>query len=158
MNRKKTGVRYLNVSYNVNSKKNVVTCNLQFGLNLSRMPFIDMLVENDRIYKLFNKEFSVEWFEDENGDYNPYVTTRIIAFSYCSPDDNFDAELGKKIALTRAQSGAFDTAAYIYDVIQSELLKVANEYDLRSENCVESIQKCNDHVDSLTGYDADTND
>lgn len=149
MNRKTTGVRYLNVKYNVNEEKNVVTCVLNFGLNLKRLPYVTMLLDNDRIFDLFNKEFKIEWYQDENGETNPYVTTQIIAFANCSPDDNFDAELGKKIALTRAQSGAFDTAAYIYDVIQDELLNIANTFDIRAENCIESIQKCNDHVDNL---------
>lgn len=158
MNRKKTGVRYLRVNYNVNPKKNVVACHLIFGLNLTKMPFAEMLVQNDRIYKLFNKEFKVEWIEDESGEINPYVTTQIVAFADCAPEDTFDADLGKKIALTRAQSGAFDTAAYIYDVIQSELLKIANEFDLKAENCVSAIQKCNEHVDFLTGYIPDETD
>ncbi len=149
MNRKTTGVRYLNVKYNVNEEKNVVTCVLDFGLNLKRLPYAAMLLDNDRIFDLFNKEFKIELYQDENGETNPYVTTQIIAFANCSPEDNFDAELGKKIALTRAQSGAFDTTAYIYDVIQDELLNIANTFDTRAENCIESIQKCNDHVDNL---------
>lgn len=149
MNRKTTGVRYLNVKYNVNEEKNVVTCVLDFGLNLKRLPYAAMLLDNDRIFDLFNKEFKIEFYQDENGETNPYVTTQIIAFANCSPEDNFDTELGKKIALTRAQSGAFDTTAYIYDVIQDELLNIANTFDIRAENCVDSIQKCNDHVNYL---------
>lgn len=156
MNRKKTGVRYLFVNYNVNPIKNVVACHLKFGLNLKRMPYGPILECNDRIYNLFNKEFQVEVWEDENGDVSPYVTSEIVAFAYCAPEDNFDAELGKKVALTRAQSGAFDTAAYIYDIIQDELLVMANTFDVRAENCVESIQKCNDHVDDLTGYNRES--
>ena len=154
MNRKKTGVRYLKVNYNVNPKKNVVTCHLIFGLNLTRMPFIEMLIQNERINDLFNKEFKINWYQDENEEVNPYVTSEIVAFAYCAPEDKFDAELGKKIALTRAQSGAFDTTAYIYDVIQDELLKIANEFDIKAENCEESIIKCNEHVDYLTGYES----
>jgi hypothetical protein len=149
MNRKTTGVRYLNVKYNVNEKKKVVTCCLTFGLNLKRIPYAVMLCDNDCIFDLFNKEFEIRWYEDENGEANPYVTTQIVAFANCSPEDEFDVELGKKIALTRAQSGAFDTAAYIYDTIQNELLNIANAFDVRVENCIESIQKCNDHVDYL---------
>ena len=149
MNRKKTGVRYLKVNYNVNPKKNVITCHLIFGLNLTRMPFIEMLIQNERINDLFNKEFKINWYQDENEEVNPYVTSEIVAFAYCAPEDKFDAELGKKIALTRAQAGAFDTAAYIYEKIQDIFIKAANEIDVRFENCIDSIDKCNCHVETL---------
>lgn len=149
MNRKKTSVRYLNVKYNVNPDKKVVTCVLNFGINLNTFPYASMLLHNDRIFDLFNKEFSIDMYTDENGDMNPYVTSQIIAFANCSQDDEFDEEFGKKVSLTRAQEGAFDTAAYIYDKIQNELLNIANIFDTRAENCIESISKCNEHVNYL---------
>jgi hypothetical protein len=150
MNRKKTGVRYLNVQYNVNPDKRVVACHLTFGLNLNRLPHIEMLKDNDEFIKLAENEFHVEcWTINDDSFCEPHVVTDIIAFADCAPDDEFDAELGKKIALTRAQAGAFDTAAYIYEKIQDIFIKAANDIDIRYENCVESIEKCNNHVDEL---------
>ena len=150
MNRNKTGVRYLNVQYNVNPGKRVVACHLTFGLNLNRIPFIEMLENTEEFQKLIFNEFRVEdWTVNDDYDYEPHVVTEIVAFADCAPDDEFDIELGKKIALTRAQAGAFDTAAYIYDRIQDILLTAANAIDVRFENCVESIDKCNCHVDTL---------
>ena len=150
MNRNKTGVRYLNVQYNVNPGKRVVACHLTFGLNLNRIPFIEMLKDNDEFIKLVEKEFRVEdWAINDNEWYEPHVVTEIVAFADCAPEDEFDAELGKKIALTRAQAGAFDTAAYIYERIQDIFIKAANEIDVRFENCIDSIDKCNCHVETL---------
>ena len=86
---------------------------------------------------------------DDDFLYEPHVVTEVVAFADCAPEDEFDEVLGKKIALTRAQSGAFDTAAYIYERIQDIFLKAANEIDIRLENTIESIDKCNKHVDTL---------
>ena len=60
MNRNKTGVRYLNVQYNVNPGKRVVACHLTFGLNLNRLPHIEMLKDNDEFIRLVENEFRVE--------------------------------------------------------------------------------------------------
>ena len=151
MNRNKTGVRYLNVQYNVNPGKRVVACHLTFGLNLDRLPHIEMLKDNDEFIRLVENEFRIEHWtvNDDNETYAPHVVTEVIAFADCAPEDKFDEELGKKIALTRAQAGAFDTAAYIYDKIQDIFINAANDIDVRFENCVESIDKCNNHVETL---------
>lgn len=150
MNRNKTGVRYLNVQYNVNPGKRVVACHLTFGLNLNRLPHIEMLKDNEEFIKLVENEFRVEdWAINDDCFYEPHVVTEVVAFADCAPEDEFDAELGKKIALTRAQAGAFDTAAYIYDKIQDIFINAANDIDVRFENCVESIDKCNNHVETL---------
>jgi hypothetical protein len=150
MNRNKTGVRYLNVQYNVNPGKRVVACHLTFGLNLNRIPHIEMLEGNEEFNKLIFNEFRVEdWCVNDYDEYEPHVVTEVVAFADCAPEDEFDAELGKKIALTRAQAGAFDTAAYIYERIQNIFIKAANDIDIRLENSIESIDKCNKHVDTL---------
>lgn len=150
MNRNKTGVRYLNVQYNVNPGKRVVACHLTFGLNLNRLPYIEMLKDNEEFINLVEHEFRVEeWTINDDLLYEPHVVTEVVAFADCAPEDEFDEVLGKKIALTRAQSGAFDTAAYIYERIQDIFLKAANEIDIRLENTIESIDKCNKHVDTL---------
>ena len=150
MNRNKTGVRYLNVQNNLDPGKRVVACHLTFGLNLNRLPYIEMLKDNEEFINLVEREFRVEeWTITDDFLYEPHVVTEIVAFADCAPEDEFDEVLGKKIALTRAQSGAFDTAAYIYERIQDIFLKAANEIDIRLENSVNSIDKCNKHVDTL---------
>lgn len=151
MNRKKTGVRYLNVQYNVNPVKRVVTCYLTFGLSLNRLPHIEMLKDNDEFIKFIENEFRIEdWVINNDCFYDePHIVTDVLAFADCAPEDEFDAELGKKIALTRAQSEAFDIAAYIYGKIQDIFIKAANDIDIKHENCVGSIEKCNNHVYKL---------
>lgn len=150
MNRNKTGVRYLNVQYNVNPGKRVVACHLTFGLNLNRLPYIEMLKDNEEFINLVEREFRVEeWAIDDDFFYEPHVVTEVVAFADCAPEDEFDEVLGKKIALTRAQAGAFDTAAYMYEKIQDIFIKAANDIDVRLENCVDSIDKCNCHVETL---------
>ena len=150
MNRKKTGVRYLNVNYSVNPVKRVVACHLTFGFNLNRFPCIELLENDNQFNNMLFNEFKVEhWAIEDNVEYEPHLVCQVVAFADCAPDDEFDEVLGKKIALTRAQAGAFDTAAYIYEKCQDILINAANTIDVYFENCVESIDKCNNHVDKL---------
>lgn len=150
MNRKKTGVRYLNVHYNVNPGKRVVACHLTFGLCLNNIPHIEMLKDNDEFNKLIFEEFRVEdWSIDEYNLFEPHVVCEIVGFADCAPEDEFNEEIGKKIASTRAQIGAFDTAAYIYERIQNIFINAANDIDIRLENCVLSIDNCDNHINDI---------
>lgn len=153
MNRKKTGVRYLKTNYGV--KNGRTACYLKFGLCLDNIPFIDMLVNNDEFNRFLRKN-NVEWwtldeyFEGEN-NYQPHLIGECIGYAFCDPTDTFDESLGKKIALTRAQAVAFEFVDDFYQFVQNIFLNAANEFDVLSENSVEAMNKCNNHVNELIG-------
>ena len=149
MRKLKTGVSYLDVKYNWNENKRVVACHLKWGINLSRVPFIDMLSGSTRFKNFLNKFNIEEWENDETGDVSIYAVLELTGLAYCDPSDNFDVELGKKIALTRAQQGAFEDAEYFWNMCEDIMLEAANRFSAISENCVGSYTKCKDHVNEL---------
>ena len=149
MRKLKTGVSYLDVKYNWNENKRIVACHLKYGINLDRVPFINMLSGSAQ-FKEFLNNFNIEkWFNDDNGEVGVYAVSEITGLAYCEPSDNFDIDLGKKIALTRAQQGAFEEATYFWDKCEYIMLEAANRFSVISENCVDSYMKCKDHVNEL---------
>ena len=149
MRKLKTGVSYLDVKYNWNENKRVVACHLKYGINLDRVPFANMLMGSVQ-FKNFLDKFNLEtWENDETGDVGDYAVSEVTGLAYCDPSDNFDVELGKKIALTRAQQGAFEEAEYFWNKCEYVMLEAANRFNVISENCVDSYIKCKNHINEL---------
>lgn len=149
MRKLKTGVGYLDVKYNWNENKRVVACHLKWGINLDRIPFIDMLNGSARFNEFLQKYHLQEWFNEDNADINTYAVSEVTGFAYCDPSDNFDIDLGKKIALTRAQEGAFEDAQVFWNKCEEFMLEAANRFSVISENCNDSFNKCAEHVNEL---------
>ena len=151
MARKKTGVRYLNVNYNVNENKRTVACVLTAGINLDRLAYREMLDGSDNFCRFMSKVNIESWENVDTGEINDFYTFQIVGFAVCDPDDKFDPELGKKIALTRAQQGAFDEAGGFYGFCEDCLLEAANRMAELRENTDCSYFSCKDHANELTG-------
>ena len=66
MSRFKTGVRYLKVNYNVNKDKRVVACHLVWGINMSKIPYIDMLIESDVFKNIVLPQGNVSLYENDS--------------------------------------------------------------------------------------------
>jgi hypothetical protein len=151
MRKLKTGVCYLDVNYNVNTNKRAVACNLTFGINLNRIPFNDMLLGSVRFKEFLDNNFYIEdWLLGDNNEEGTYAVANIVGLSYCHPEDEFDAELGKKIALTRAQEGAFEQAQVFWNKAEEVMLEAANRFSVISENCDDSRIKCIEHTNELS--------
>lgn len=149
MARKKTGVRYLNVNYKVNKGKRIVTCILTAGICFNKLPFIGMLMGCDNWNRGMNKARIERWRNEETGQLETYYAFDIVGFANCSPEDKFDEEKGKKIALTRAQQGAFDEAGGFYAFCEDCLLEAANRMAELRENTDSSYFSCKDHAQEL---------
>lgn len=150
MNRKKTGVRYLNTNYGI--KNGRTACYLKFGICLENIPYIDMLTNCDEFNRFLNENELEYWsVTDEADNYQLHIIGECVGYTYCSPEDNFDESLGKKIALTRAQETAFDMVKEFYGYIENIFLNAANEFDVLGENSYTAKVKCNDHINKLIG-------
>ena len=149
MARKKTGVRYLNVNYNVNKNKRTVACVLTAGISFNRLPFIGMLMGSENWNRGMNNVRIERWRNDETGILETYYAFDVVGFANCSPDDKFDETLGKKIALTRAQQGAFDEASGFYAFSEDCLLEAADRMAQLRENTDASYFSCKDHAADL---------
>ena len=150
MRKIKTGVRYLNVNYNWNEQKRTVACHLTWGINLDRIPFGDMIIYSNRFETLLNDFRLEEWENEDTGEVNVYAVSEVTGLAYCDPEDTFDLDLGKKIALTRAQECAFAGADYFWNYCEDIMLEAASRYGSISENCLESRYKCRMHIAKLT--------
>ncbi len=84
-------IRFGDAVYFVNKKKGNVACKLSGTLKL---PFVEMPYEEDEpLYRYaFNKHIEV------------------VGVATCSPDDEFDENRGKRIALAKAENEAYNLA------------------------------------------------
>lgn len=148
MRKLKTGVCYLNVNYNWNEDKRTVACHLKYGININRIPYIEMIEGYLQFSNGLDAMHIEEYENSDNGNIDPYIIGETVGLAYCDPDDTFDLELGKKIALTRAQSAAFKDASTFWINLEDIMLEAANRFNTIFENCVESENKCNDHLNN----------
>lgn len=73
----------------------------------------------------------------------------VIACAKCHPDDKFDLEEGKKIALTRAQAKAFNEAKQYYSNVMKVYQTYVNMYEKLIAGCEDAKAKCLSHANEL---------
>ena len=165
----KTNVIYLNQEYSVNPDKQAVHCRLTYAINLDMIPGIDVLVSSpefdDYMEYLTNKYDGVSTFYENNitvTHYDGSSTTHETNHGFlvfestglckCAPQDNFDADLGKKIASTRAQEMAFKDTKVFYEDLANMVMGMFGDLFSLIENCENSAKKCKKHSHDLTGH------
>lgn len=157
---KKTNLTYVKKSYGVNPKQKFVKCVLDYEINLDKIPGIQTLAcmpefedfINTLVYdaKVPCYDTDMDGFPSAHG----VLVFRSEGIAQCSPADEFDAELGKKLALTRAQRQAFGDASAFYDAL-TEIIH--NEFDGLYGlmfGCMNSRHNCAVHEHELTGHTA----
>lgn len=104
--------------YFVNEKKKTVTCVMACGLKGT----------NQFLLSIF-KDVADWGYYDEN-------IFRFEASSTATlhPDDNFDPEIGKKVARAKAESLA-------YKYVKTQMLNMYNKYNMVMENAIEDFSK-----------------
>lgn len=137
----KTGVKYSDVKYFKNGSK-YVTCKLTYEIVIPHELCGDYTIAD-----------VVERFSEDH--------TSFIGYNSCNPEfvsvgvakldnrDSYDETTGKRIALTKAQAKAFQTAKALYDKISLELVSVAGEFHKYSVNCDSAKSDCLEHVQFL---------
>lgn len=148
----KTNVTYANKSFGVNTKNKEVNCTLTCEINLDKVPCIEFLENKERYAKLITDlvykkhmklyDFTESGVQTEHG----VLTFTTTGKAKCSEMDEFNEVIGKRIALTRAQSKAFIVARDIYyDFSRIVSVDMIELYDM-VQNCADSHDKCNMHV------------
>lgn len=152
----KANVVYLNQVFNINPDKQSVWCGLTYGIDLSKIPGISTLINNKEFENLLtdltNEYTGIADYEFSDEDGFGMIIFNTSGLAKCSKEDNFDADLGKKISSTRAQENAFKEAAKFYDQV---LIIIENTFDGIYgfyEGCIIASQKCKQHVYDLTDY------
>jgi hypothetical protein len=104
--------------YVVNKKMNIVSCVVDVYVET---PYIN----GDEAYATFYQ--------------NSMPKTRVVGIAKCSPNDNFDVELGKRIAYARAENEAYQLANdWIAKTVNQmkQLVKMADAFEEKAKRCI----------------------
>ena len=146
----KTNVKYVNKAYGVNRNEGIVTCTLDYVIDLDKIPgihFLSGLPEfNDFINTLVYCEGVKLYDESEYG----VLQFRVKDIAFCSTEDEFDEVIGKRLALTRAQKMAFRNAKYFYNEISYIVDRYRQELNNLVFNSFISEETCHNHEFELT--------
>ena len=149
MSRNKTHLEYVEHKEYVNAKQGICVSVLTFRIKLSNLPEYDMLWDFEPLKKYIN---TLDHRIDDI--FNEYVYYTVRGKSICSRNDTFDEELGKHIALTRAQEKAFKTAANFYlNIFNIMHRNLMCKYDTLLSNCLCSAINEHNHIHKLTSVE-----
>lgn len=140
--------------YSVNKEKRMVTCVLQYNISI---PSLEDKTGVDP---------SGQW-QKPSAHVHPYTGSlmsvysrslfegkklKAIGHAVCSPDDEFDEEVGKKIALTRAENKAYANTLCIVDAAVTEITSVYTELvGIFAERMIKVIKANGAYLEKLTG-------
>lgn len=85
--------------------------------------------------------------------YLPDMIFKGVGVAKCAPDDKFDAERGKRIALARAENNIYIDAMRYVESVLSDVWRVADAYAVFSEKAYHTCAHNDDYVSSLS-YEA----
>ena len=145
----KTNVTYLKHVYTVNENKKTVHCQLQFGINMNKLPGIDWLDKNQNFVDFINELINCGFAKLVYDKNITYLAINAEGIAHCAPEDNFDIDLGKKIASTRAQQNSFKIAKNLYNNFYEFFMEYAMSYKKMFENSHVSSKKCVKHLNDL---------
>ena len=133
----------------MDAKQGICVSVLTFRIKLSKLPEYDILCDFEPLKKYINTlDYRIDDIFDE------YIYWTVRGKSVCSTNDTFDEELGKHIALTRAQKKAFKTVSKFYvnvwNIIKDNLLY---KYDTLILNSMRSVINEHNHICKLAGIE-----
>ena len=140
----KTNVNYTNVEYEVDETNKTVKCYLDYDIQLYKYPLNDLNLDINILISIL-KKFDINSIR-YNDDGRPYLEMTSMGSAKCHVHDEYNEEIGKRIALTRSQAKAFETTCKIYDAICERMDKIVNETIRYIDNNYKSATKCWNHV------------
>lgn len=114
------------ITYHINEKKQTVTCVLTYRIRTSLTNEFIIMSVNNKFYQ--SKQYIA------------------VGVSYLTPGDEFDVEIGKKIARARAESEMYkNTGEYIQKIMN----KVNNEF---MNSAMGFLEKCANIIEHNEDY------
>lgn len=140
--------------YSVNKEKRMVTCVLQYNISIPSLedntgidPSAQCQKPSAHVHPYTGslmRVYSRSLFEGKK--------LKAIGHAVCSPDDEFDEEVGKKIALTRAENKAYANTLCIVDAAVAEITSVYTELvGIFAERMIKVIKANGTYLEKLTG-------
>lgn len=134
----KTGLMYVNKSFDINKETGTVKCTLYFSL-LGR--------KDNPIFKIGDNKTMNRICKSTNNTNFPYFTA--VGTARCNKDDEFNEDFGKKLALTRAQEHAFIIASRAYGKIYNDLSNLSDMFYKYAYNCSFCVHDAKKHANEL---------
>lgn len=122
-------------NFHVDEVNKVVVCTLECNMQLDKHP-----AWNSIDAEMFKKLPYVEW-------HGSFI---VKAKARCNATDTFDAEVGKRIAESRAKTKMFNISNRVYKLCAEGLRKLAAECDNSAKACTDALLIENNHVLELT--------
>lgn len=115
MKRRKTLVEYVKHTEYVNAQKKICVSVLKFRICLNKLPNWSGMLDYFESLNIYLGNFDVT-LEHDPVQYGSksYVNFTVRGIAKCNDNDKFDENIGKHIALSRAQAKAFATAERFY--------------------------------------------
>lgn len=146
--------------YSVDKEKRTVTCVLMYKIS------IPSLKDDTGV------DPNVQWWKKPSAHVHPYTgslmhvrsralydgkSLKVIGRAVCSPDDEFNEEIGKKIALTKAENKAYANTLCIIDAAVTEITSVYTELiGIFAERMIKVVKSNDKYLEKLTGDKIDT--
>lgn len=128
-------VKITETKFHIDMENEVVVCEIKCDMQMEKHPAWKVLSS-----EMWEKRFPrVAW---------GVFTVRAIA--RCNATDTFNAEVGKRIAESRAKAKMFSTSSKVYKLCSDALTKIAKECSKSSVACEQAMMVENDHVLELT--------
>lgn len=145
----KTKVIYTSEKFFVNKEKRTVACAIEFEINLLEIEAVQRMLTFPQFANFLNEtNINLDYDEENFGVYKFKVSGKAKAADV----DEFDEQLGKRLAKTRAQEKAFIAANEFYckvgDFIHKLMLK---DFENLINGTERAFWKCVDHERKLTG-------
>ncbi len=136
----KTRVQIFRETYYVNESKQVVTCKLRFRIDVPWISENRPYIESDTFGKIL-KSVNIK----HQSSYE------VIGVAYCSPEDSFDLETGKRIAKSRAENYIYRMAERYWMALIDYYDKLISEFYGYRNGCVWQANREEDRLLTLIG-------
>ena len=148
--RNKTNVKYSNIRYVEEGNK--TKCFLTYEIETNKWPIMGFKIDANVLMKVANKLNFTSHTVNMDTFYPVSFKFDVEATATCGSNDKYDKDMGKHIALSRAQAKAFEKTCKFYDLLQIELDKSFNEITRIIDNNWHAANKCWDHAKELGDY------
>ena len=145
----KTKVIYTSEKFFVNKEKRTVACAIEFEINLLEIEAVQRMLTFPQFADFLNEtNINLDYDEENFGVYKFKVSGKAKAADV----DEFDEQLGKRLAKTRAQEKAFIAANEFYCKVGDFIHKfVLKDFENLINGTEKAFWKCVDHERKLTG-------
>lgn len=131
----KNGITIVKTKFFVNPEQKVVICELNCSMQIHKHPA--------------NYSIPMGWWDKQFPNINYCGDFTVKAKARCNDSDDFNEEIGKHIAESRAKYKMFRIAGRIWNICNSNLKRMANECSKSAKKCIYAQEEEKVHIQDL---------